>query len=612
MRKYDFLVYHKQYADFLEQLRKVGVLHVTEKPDALAESEQLREQMQLKARIDKAIAEVSALLPEGTQTWPADEQPDFKLLDQLNQLTAERSQLEQTIQQTQSELQRMQVWGAFDTKRIGQIQDAGYQVQFFCCPENRFDASWIDDFNALQVGKEGQNVYFVTINHEHVHPEADAVQLNDHNIIQLQTDIDNLNGLLVAQQAKLEAWSIANLGNLKALRVRVETDIDWQRVQLSTEHADEGAVRVLEGYCPQEQEDELVKMLEAQGIYYEAADPDFEDPNIPIKLKNNFFAKLFEPITRLYSLPNYSELDLTAMFAPFFMLFFGLCMGDAGYGLLILAAAIFVRLKMPDLKNWANLGIFLGAATVFAGLLTGTFFGISPTSDYAPNFWPERLRGLFLTSDNYADTLGFDPMMILAIALGIIQILFAMLLKGIKITNQHGFRYAASTFAWLVLLIDLIVLAAGMMGMQMGQGVQYVLYCIAIAMGLVILFYNAPGKNPLINLGSGLYGTYNMASGLLGDVLSYIRLFALGLAGGILGNVFNQLALQLGGAMPSWIGWLPCILVMLFGHGLNLFLCVISAVVHPMRLTFVEFYKNAEFEGRGLAYRPFSAAADKD
>jgi V/A-type H+-transporting ATPase subunit I len=135
------------------------------------------------------------------------------------------------------------------------------------------------------------------------------------------------------------------------------------------------------------------------------------------------------------------------------------------------------------------------------------------------------------------------------------------------------------------------------------------LYCIYAILGicaLFILFYSNPDRKILlVNIGGGLWGTYNMVSGLLGDVLSYIRLFALGLAGGILGNVFNALALQAGGALPGWIGWLPTLLIMVFGHALNFALCLISSVVHPMRLTFVEFYKNAGFEGGGKEYKPF-------
>jgi V/A-type H+-transporting ATPase subunit I len=96
-----------------------------------------------------------------------------------------------------------------------------------------------------------------------------------------------------------------------------------------------------------------------------------------------------------------------------------------------------------------------------------------------------------------------------------------------------------------------------------------------------------------------------MSTGLLGDLLSYIRLFALGLTGGVLGSVFNSLATDMTESMPAYIRWLPMILILLFGHGINFALCIISSFVHPMRLTFVEYFKNAEFEGGGKEYTPF-------
>ncbi|HPW96750.1 MAG TPA: V-type ATPase 116kDa subunit family protein, partial [Paludibacteraceae bacterium] len=123
--------------------------------------------------------------------------------------------------------------------------------------------------------------------------------------------------------------------------------------------------------------------------------------------------------------------------------------------------------------------------------------------------------------------------------------------------------------------------------------------------------YNSPGKNPFVNLGSGLWGTYGTVSGLLGDVLSYIRLFALGLAGGILGGVFNMLAISLTADMSPFVRWLPMLFILLFGHSLNILLCIISSIVHPLRLTFVEFYKNAGFEGGGHPYKPFKTKTTK-
>ena len=145
------------------------------------------------------------------------------------------------------------------------------------------------------------------------------------------------------------------------------------------------------------------------------------------------------------------------------------------------------------------------------------------------------------------------------------------------------------------------------MKVQVGHPMESISPLHLIVMGLsaiLIFFLNSPGKNPFMNVGLGLWDTYNMATGLLGDVLSYVRLFALGLSGGILASVFNSLAL---GLKPDNLigGSIVFLLIFLFGHAINMFMNVLGAFVHPLRLTFVEFYKNAEFEGGGKKYNPF-------
>ena len=126
---------------------------------------------------------------------------------------------------------------------------------------------------------------------------------------------------------------------------------------------------------------------------------------------------------------------------------------------------------------------------------------------------------------------------------------------------------------------------------------------IGVISALAIFIFNKPGRNPLINIGAGLWDTYNMATGILGDVLSYIRLYALGLAGGMLGGAFNNLGQMVLGDNPSW-QWLPFVIILLFGHVLNLLMPCLGAFVHPLRLTFVEYFKNSGYEGKGLKYNP--------
>ncbi len=577
MKKYTFLVFHRDYEPFLEQLRELGVVHITQKAAGLIEDNEA-----LQAALQRED-ELRRLLKQGA--------PD--------QLINERSNIQERIAAAQEAAKQASIWGEFDAARIAELKEAGYTLRFFECATKAFQPEW-----GIAVNEKGGKTYFVQIGEGLDLSETTASELpvpEKSESAWLQ-EIEHLKGLYAAAETRIVAWQKANMDDLQAQLTEARQQIDWQKVTLSTDKLAEGALCLFEGFCPIDKEPELNAMLAEAQVYYEETDPEKEDAT-PIELKNNFFTRLFEPITRLYSLPNYAELDPTPFFAPFFMLFFGLCLGDGGYGLVILLAGIAVILKAPKLKEWGWLGVFMGATTMIVGILTGMFFGINleEVAFLAP------VKQYFITETNATVHFmggSYHPMMVFAILIGIFQILFAMGFKVVKITLRDGFKYAAYDCAWLVALVTLIVWAATASSLS-----TIGLYCIYAILGicaLFILFYSNPDRKILlVNIGGGLWGTYNMVSGLLGDVLSYIRLFALGLAGGILGNVFNALALQAGGACPSWIGWLPTLLILVFGHTLNFALCLISSVVHPMRLTFVEFYKNAGFEGGGREYKPF-------
>lgn len=583
MKKYTFLVFHRDYEPFLTQLRDLGVVHITQKAAGLIENDE-----NLQAALQHED-ELRRLINQGA----------------TDQLLAERANVEQSIAEAKQAAAQAAVWGDFDATRIQELKEAGYTLRFYSCPTSDFQEEWGIVIN----NKEGKT-YFVQVNNptsqdidSEMPEKVTEIPAPEKSEAQWNHEVENLNGLLAAANARIEAWKLANMERLQKELSEARQNIDWQRVQLSTDKLADGALCLIEGFCPIDKEAELNTMLDGAQVYYESEEPAKED-NTPIELKNNFYTRLFEPITRLYSLPNYAELDPTPFFAPFFMLFFGLCLGDGGYGLVILLAGLAVIFKAPKLKEWGWLGVFMGLTTMVVGILTGMFFGINleEVAVLAP------VKQYFITETNATVHFmggAYHPMMVFAILIGIFQILFAMGFKVVKITLRDGFKYAAYDCAWLVALVTLIVWFA-LSGSLSPIGL-YTIYGILGLCALFILFYSNPDRKVLLlNIGGGLWGTYNMVSGLLGDVLSYIRLFALGLAGGILGNVFNALALQAGGACPSWIGWLPTLLILVFGHSLNFALCLISSVVHPMRLTFVEFYKNAGFEGGGKEYKPFA------
>ena len=580
MKKYTFLVFHRDYDTFLTQLRDLGVVHITEKAAGLIEDNE-----DLQAALQHED-ELRHLLAQGA--------PD--------QLVQERTAVEERIAAAQEAAKQAAVWGDFDAERIQSLKEAGYTLRFFACSSKAFEEGW-----GIKVNEIGGKAYFVAVseyseNSDYSELPVTEIPAPEKSEKQWSQEMEHLNGLLAAANARIEAWQKANLEDIKAQLVEARQQIDWQRVQLSTDKLADGALCLIEGFCPKDKEPALNEMLDSAQVYYEAEEPTKED-NTPIELKNNFYTRLFEPITRLYSLPNYAEIDPTPFFAPFFMLFFGLCLGDGGYGLVVLLAGLAVILKAPKLKEWGWLGVFMGITTMIVGILTGMFFGINleEVAVLAP------VKQYFITETNATVHFmggAYHPMMVFAILIGIFQILFAMGFKVVKITLRDGFKYAAYDCAWLVALVTLIVWFA-LSGSLNTIGL-YTIYGILGLCALFIMFYSNPDRKILLlNIGGGLWGTYNMVSGLLGDVLSYIRLFALGLAGGILGNVFNALALQAGGSLPGWIGWLPTLLILVFGHTLNFALCLISSVVHPMRLTFVEFYKNAGFEGGGKEYKPF-------
>lgn len=611
MTKYHFLVFHGDYEDFLGKLRSVGVLHVSEPKDGIQETDELVAKMQLRARVSKCIETAKALLPKDTTVQTAhglSPEQELTLVDTFEQqqtLIATRQSELETLRET---ARQMEVWGEFDTDRLKTLAQAGIDIDFRSCPVARFRD---DTPNAFEISNTGSTVYFVTIG-ECDTIESEHVQIADRSIAKIRAELSEAEARLTDAQNALVSMSAEYLADYENLSLHIGDLINFDNVLLSTEHAADDSVMCLEGYCPTACEDNLRTMLDTENIYYESHEPTKED-DVPIKLHNSAYTRLFEPIMRLYSLPNYSELDPTPFLAPFFMLFFGLCLGDGGYGALILIACAILRRKYRtnSLAPFLALGEWLGAATLFCGLLTGSFFGVSLDSVSWP--WLRSVKHLFLTDANWKDQLGgYSPMMVVAVGIGLIQIFFGMTVNAAKIIKQSGIKYALAPIAWITgLLGGGAYLVLRTLGTPLPPALGYTFLALIGISILLILLYNSPDayRRPVAglfkNIGSALWSAYNMATGLLGDTLSYIRLFALGLTGSILGSVFNQLAFQFGGMVPAWIGWFVTLFILLFGHTLNLSLNIIGAFVHPLRLTFVEYYKNSGFEGGGREYNPF-------
>ena len=582
MKKYTFLVFHREYEAFLEQLRDLGVVHVTEKAAGMADDAHLQE---LLAKADNARKLIAQSAPD--------------------QLLQEKAALEQRIATTQKEADKMAIWGDFSAERMEQLKAAGYTLRYFSCPKKLFQEEW-----GIVVAEQGAMVYFVQVTSSGDEAKGESLEasvcqeqyLNQKSATDLLKDVEGLNGLLVAQNARIELWAKENIPVLEEELKQLQEQIDWKRVTLNTDSEADGSLKILEGFCPIDQVAALDAVLDKQEVYYQAEDPTAED-NTPIKLRNNKFTQLFESLTGMYGWPNYGEFDPTPILAPFFLLFFAMCMGDCGYGILLMIIGMLIAKKKLNIEMFDGLGpiiTVLGVGTTVVGFFLGTFMGIDL---YNAEWMPQALKSVMIKGE----VMGYDIQMVLALCIGVFHICLAMVVKAICYTKQFGFKENIATWGWTLLIVGGLLVAILGMTVLPAAVFKWAIIAVGTVSALAIYIFNTPGRNPLINIGAGLWDTYNMATGILGDVLSYIRLYALGLAGGMLGAAFNNLGLMVMGGTTegaTW-QWLPFVLILVLGHVLNLAMSALGAFVHPLRLSFVEYFKNAGYEGKGTLYKPF-------
>ena len=601
MKKLTFLVYHKEYEEFLNSLRELGVVHIVEKQQGAADNTELQENIRLFNRLAATLKllqnqkhEKNAVIATEGGTAAR----GMQVLDEVDALQTEHGKLSQQLQSYAKEKEVLEVWGNFEPTGIQKLKDADYIIGFYSCSEGNYKEEWETEYNAMIVNRISSKVFFVTVTKagQEVDLDVEQAKLPAYSLSRLEALYDTTEQAIEGNEKKLVALSETDIPSLKAALKELQSQIEFSKVVLSSEQTAGDKLMLIEGWAPAYSKVEIEAYLNDAHVYYEITDPMPGD-NVPIRLNNKGFFAWFEPICKLYMLPKYNELDLTPFFAPFFMVFFGLCLGDSGYGLFLFLGATAYRLLAkkvtPSMKSIISLIQVLSASTFFCGLLTGTFFG----ANIYDLDWPivQRLKHAVLMDNN--------DMFRLSLILGVIQILFGMVLKAVNQTIQFGFKYAIATIGWIILLVSTAVSALFSSSelLSMGGTAYKVVLCIS---GAMIFLFNTPGKNIFMNIGLGLWDSYNMVTGLLGDVLSYVRLFALGLSGGILAGVFNSLAV---GMSPDNVIAGPIVMVLIFviGHAIKMFMNVLGAMVHPMRLTFVEFFKNSGYEGGGKEYKPF-------
>lgn len=571
MTKYSFILLSNAKEAFLEDLQSLGLVDIT--------------------RSSKPIDEHSATLFDDCD----------RIRREIRDIEAGSDsrlrELESSLSEQIKELEEIRPWGTWNRELL---QETGLELHFYNTIAKNFDSAWPSQYAIQKVSEDGRYIWFVIVGSAEGFPLKEIpaptltlaeasdriadtkkqIELYSDTLKERKSELPQLRNELVTKQEELSRYLASEAG----------------------ESAAENSLVVFEGFAPSENAAALKSAFDKMPVIWLSEKATAEDAP-PIKFKNRKLVSMFEVLTDMYGRPGYDGFDPTPFISIFFSLFFAFCMGDAGYGIVMILFGLLMRGKIS--KQISGLAITLGITTFIIGFFFHTFFSMDMSQwGFIKSLGIDKIM---VPSDKVAiPGMGaYDWTMILAIICGVVHLCVAQLTKAAVETRNNGFLAAVGTWGWTLLIVGGVIVGAfALIGVFDKAITKIVVIALGIISALCIFFLRDLKKNPLANIGSGLWETYNTAAGLLSDVLSYLRLYALGLAGGLLGAAFNDLAVMVRG--DGGLGWVFFVLLLLVGHVLNIAMAGLGAFVHPLRLNFLEFFKNAGYEGVGRKYAPLA------
>ena len=492
-------------------------------------------------------------------------------------------------------------WGRFDTKAVADLEKNGLKIRFYTVRAKEFDPGWASAYSLTEVSRDADKVWFVTVSDDpdYAFP-VDEVPAPTGDYTDSDKEIELLEKKLLDTKCRLNSLKRDYTHVLEMDCRQMLSEVDRYLAGAASTKVADGHVVVMDGFVPQDCSEKVQSALDKMPVVCLQSAATVED-NPPISLKNNRFVRMFDVLTDMYGRPAYDEFDPTAFISIFFTLFFAFCMGDAGYGLVILLLGLL--LKKSSMGSISPLVLTLGAATTVIGFFFHSFFSVDISQwGFIQNLGLDKIM---VPGDKVkVPGLGeYDWNMMLALACGVLHIAIAQIVKAIVATRNKGFKESLGVWGWTILIVGAVAVGAFALAGVLDKGAAKIaIIVIGIISGLFIFFLRDLHKSPLFNFGNGLWETYNTATGLLSDVLSYLRLYALGLAGSLLGGAFNDLGVMVRG--DGGFGWVFFLLLVILGHVLNIAMSGLSAFVHPLRLNFLEFFKNSGYSGTGQKYNP--------
>jgi len=595
MSKVYIVTQTREQEQLLDAMGDVGVVHVA--PVDAAKAVAHEDTVDAIAEVDMAIRILEGITPAGKA-------PDVSPLDAAREAIAlhkaildEREQLASLHRQAD----QLAMWGSVELTTLRALKDTGLDIQFYTVQEQDLAGLEAECLEVLTQSNQGVLISVIDRAGQFVAPEnATSIPWPAKDLPAVKSEAAMLDTSIKENDQFLAELAVLTQ-DLKAYRRTLDSEAALCITQRSGIHI--SSLFALQGWVPSTKAHTLAGELKALDIQaaVDVIEPE-EDEEPPTLIQ---YPKWATPIKALFdtlgTLPAYNEIDLSPFFMIGLPLFAAMLIGDAGYGLILAGAgfAFYKKLVKAAGKPTAQLLIVFGLATFAWGAISGNYFGVTPSSLSAAGF-ENGANIMAYTAPLWRsdDQAGRDLIMQISLVLGCIHLIIAHLRRVIELWPDVR---AYAEVGWIIILADMMALIWYLMFLGVDQ-ISPVIGVVLVVSLAFVSWFSEPMSNPIQRVLTGFASSILPLIGTFSDIMSYIRLFAVGLASYYIADAFNGLGAQVA-KNATWFAGAP---IVIFGHTLNIALAAIAIFAHGVRLNMLEFSNNVGVKWAGYAYRPFT------
>ena len=589
MKKVTLLVPESQRQLVVSKLRKLGVLHIRHVKEPLThEVSFVQDRL---SKVDRLISNLKPYFDKDRQKKEGMHH-DREVLDcsqNVDDILREKQISIERKAEVKKKLEWYRQWGKFDPRDLKVIRDKGLNVCLYKLRKKDFEE--IKEKGNIHLLKKEKGHYYVVLILEDGQEEPDFIkqEMPEKRAHELYDESDDLNKKIQGIELLLKEKA-DHLQGIEACKEKLEKEIEFLQVKFGMK--EEGAFSYMQGFCPVKYLDKVIHVTKEHGVGYLFEDPT-EEEDVPTLITNPAWIRIVEPVFQfMKTVPGYGEFDISPYFLIFFSVFFAMLIGDAGYGALFLIITFLVRRKFKKLpKEPFFLMYLLSGATIIWGAITGTWFGIEQITQI-PFF-----KALVIPEINSFSAYSQNVIIFTCFVIGAIHLTLARLLRAIRFINSP---VALAEVGWICILWGMFFAAGKFV---LGRSFPPVAGGVLFFGILLVLFFTNIRKGFLKGALTTLTDLPLSVIGSFSDIVSYLRLFAVGYASVVVAQSFNNMAI--GDGVNSILGGLIAAVILFFGHTLNIILGFMAIIVHGIRLNMLEFSGQLGMQWSGKDYDPF-------